>query len=263
MNVLNAGIAPHKIGVLSLDMICWAWFGTCRVLSHQDLSDSLLETYTQNKLDILHCLPVARWDLVLCQLVMLREGQEVIDSLLNWLFIMYYIRWGRCKDIPGAFHEVYGACEKQNPTMCVHRIRAAAAWLGPTAAHFWTSHPRCHLQCFYRSYLDVNLILELLRLLHKPLLRGQKQSCHRMKHPCAQPQKQHILPFQNKGQLYGQNTLFFCRMDRKKCHGVSTSVWATPSWPHYLMHCPLWNAWPWVDEHASFTRMNSGSLPSG
>jgi len=60
MNVLNAGIAPHKIRVLSLDMICWAWFGTCQVLSHQDLSDSPLETYTQTKLNILHCLPVTR-----------------------------------------------------------------------------------------------------------------------------------------------------------------------------------------------------------
>jgi hypothetical protein len=29
MNISNAGIAPHKTGVLSLDMACWTICGTC------------------------------------------------------------------------------------------------------------------------------------------------------------------------------------------------------------------------------------------
>jgi hypothetical protein len=49
----------------------------------QDTSGSLSATETQNELDILHCIPVARGNLVLSQFTMIGESQEVINSLLN------------------------------------------------------------------------------------------------------------------------------------------------------------------------------------
>jgi len=47
------------------------------------MSDSLLVTHAQNQLNVLHHLPVVGQYLILVQFAMVREGQEVIDGLLN------------------------------------------------------------------------------------------------------------------------------------------------------------------------------------
>ena len=55
------------------------------------MSQNLLVTYTQNNLDIFHCLPVVRRDLVPGNIMIIGESQEVIDSLINQLVSGRYI----------------------------------------------------------------------------------------------------------------------------------------------------------------------------
>ena len=82
MNISNDGMAPDRIGVHSLDIICCTLCGIC-FMSIQKYLTSVAKTYTQNKLQILHLGPKCFRYLVFCEITVLGRSEKVIDSLLK------------------------------------------------------------------------------------------------------------------------------------------------------------------------------------
>src|SRR5215471_1399874 len=83
MNDSNAGMAPDRIGVLSEDIKCTASCETCLYNQIRTLPSNRFATHTQDIFDIPHCCPFLRCNAVFCQLRLIWESEEIIDSLLD------------------------------------------------------------------------------------------------------------------------------------------------------------------------------------